>query len=414
MVGSPDRRRKRRPQIHGHQHMIHRNVSAVNATEDRFVSLSKAKTMNQRTRIATVRSRTCVAVAMLLTVVVARPAFAEARDLHAKFSPCESCRCQTSEVLSLRLAPGPMVVKLRIEGWSPTNHTGYPAWMNYNGLGRNLVNWTGWSESLEGASDRRIQWLRGRMTPEKPKHGDVVLFEGEYRVHEPIEIQTQISSERWYDGSGACNQHASEHWFSISANLAGTSPGQATAGKTTTSDATLAGKWAWVSGQELLVHGNGSCEVFKDGARINECNWTRLADGQFRLTHRNGGWIDTVRLSADRSAIDGVNNTGHALHGTRMAAAPSSSGQAAIRAVPLSGRWTWVAGQTLVIATDGSFEVFLGQEKINVGQWVSLDGARYRLTHRNGGWVDTITLSADGRSIDGVNNRGGALHGTRQ
>jgi len=68
----------------------------------------------------------------------------------------------------------------------------------------------------------------------------------------------------------------------------------------------------------------------------------------------------------------------------------------------------------LVIATDGSFEVFLGQEKINIGQWVSLDGARYRLTHRDGGWVDTITLSADGRSIDGVNNRGGALHGTRQ
>ena len=376
------------------------------------LSMLLGQTMRSKARVAPVSRWASVAAAALLATAGAGPALGQARDLHAKFGPCESCRCQTSEALPLQLAPGPMVVKIRIEGWSPTNHTGYPAWTIFNGLGRNLVNWTGWSESLEGVSDRRIQWLRGRTTPEKPKHGDVVLFESEYQVNEPIEIQAQVSSVRWYDGSGACNQHASEHWLSISASLAGGAQGQATVGKPAASVATLAGRWHWVGGQQLVVDSNGSCEVFLDSARINECNWTLLPDGRFQLTHRNGGWVDTVRVSADGAAIDGLNNAGHVLHGSRMT--PSNAGQAAVRAVPLAGRWAWVAGQTLVIAADGSFEVFLGPERINAGQCVSLDDGRYRLTHRNGGWVDTVTLSTNGRAIDGVNNRGAAVHGTRQ
>jgi hypothetical protein len=73
-----------------------------------------------------------------------------------------------------------------------------------------------------------------------------------------------------------------------------------------------------------------------------------------------------------------------------------------------------VAGQTLVISPNGTFEVFNGLAKINEGRWVSLGGAQFRLTHHNGGWVDTITLSSDGKLISGVNNHGNPVRGTRR
>jgi hypothetical protein len=171
------------------------------------------------------------------------------------------------------------------------------------------------------------------------------------------------------------------------------------------------GTWAWVSGQQLVIKADGTCQVYLNGAQINACTWVRLSDGRYRLTHRNGGWVDTISVSADGGTLTGANNLGYALRGTRTGAAPApqASPQAA-----LAGRWNWVSGQTLVIAGDGSFKVYLGSQQINDGQWVSLGGNSFRLTHRSGGWIDTITLSADGRTISGVNNRGNPLQGSRQ
>ncbi len=111
--------------------------------------------------------------------------------------------------------------------------------------------------------------------------------------------------------------------------------------------------------------------------------------------------------------LDGVNNHGNSLRGTRQGARvtnPTLPGASA----DLPGRWDWVAGQTLVISANGTFEVFQGLTKNNEGKWVSLGGAQFRLTHRNGGWVDTITLSSDGRVISGTNNRGNPVRGSRR
>lgn len=346
-------------------------------------------------------------VALALAIGAAPLAWGQALELHAKFPACESCSCQTSEPMELRLAPGQVLVKLHIEHWTPTNHTGYPPWLLVNARRRNGLDWTGWSESLVDISELRIEFVRGALTPEQPKPGDIVLFESEYQVNAPIDVQFLISSQRYYDGSGACNQAASEHWLSVTTGPSSGAAAPTSTGRQTSpaiaGAAALPGTWAWVSGQQLVVHAIGSCEVFLGGDRINECNWVGLGNSRFRLTHRSGGWVDEVTLSADGRSIDGINNVGYALHGTRTGAA-----------APLAGRWNWVAGQTLVVFADGRFDVFEGANRINDGQWIGLGGARFRLTHRNGGWVDMVTVAGNGQSIDGSNNRGNPVHGTRQ
>ena len=196
--------------------------------------------------------------------------------------------------------------------------------------------------------------------------------------------------------------------------LRGTRMGATTTNPTLTGASTdLPGHWDWVAGQTLVISANGTFEVFKGLAKINEGKWMSLGGAQFRLTHRNGGWVDTVNLSADRNVIDGVNNSGNPVRGTRQGARvtnPTLPGAS----TGLPGHWDWVAGQTLVISANGTFEVFQGLAKINEGKWVSLGGAQFRLTHRNGGWADTITLSPDGKLISGVNNHGNPVRGTRR
>lgn len=165
----------------------------------------------------------------------------------------------------------------------------------------------------------------------------------------------------------------------------------------------LTGTWSWVSGQTLRIYSGGSFEVFHGNSRINQGRWVNLTGRQYRLTHNSGGWVDTVTVSADGNSLDGVNNHGYRLHGERQG-----------RVSSIAGKWSWVSGQTLIIAADGSLEVWLNGRKVNEGRWESLGGQRYRFTHRSGGWVDTVTLSGDGNSLDGTNNHGYQLHGARQ
>ena len=58
--------------------------------------------------------------------------------------------------------------------------------------------------------------------------------------------------------------------------------------------------------------------MFLNGAQINSCTWVGLGDGRYRLTHRSGGYVDTITLSADGRTITGVNNQGYALSGSRQ------------------------------------------------------------------------------------------------
>ena len=174
----------------------------------------------------------------------------------------------------------------------------------------------------------------------------------------------------------------------------------------------LEGTWNWVGGQTLVIHHDGTFDVYLNGGKINEGHWTNLGRNQYRFVHRNGGYVDTVTLSPDGKALDGTNNQNATLHGSRSGP-PDVTERPASNHPQLEGTWNWVGGQTLVLHRGGTFDVYLNGGRINEGHWENLGGDRYRFVHRNGGYVDTVTISPDGRALDGTNNQNATLHGSR-
>ncbi len=96
----------------------------------------------------------------------------------------------------------------------------------------------------------------------------------------------------------------------------------------------------------------------------------------------------------------------------QMATPGARSACAGGRCTP-AGTWNWLDGDRVVINPDGTVRGFHGNgSPSNDGSWVGLGGNRYRLSWRNGGWTDTLTLSADGTTMDGTNNVGRNVHVT--
>ena len=174
--------------------------------------------------------------------------------------------------------------------------------------------------------------------------------------------------------------------------------------------APIAGTWSWVKGQTLVIDPDRTFDVYEGSRQVNEGEWESLGGARFKLTHRRGGFVDTVVLSSDQDSLDGQNRSGDRLHGTRQFgyAKHLPWGQR------LVGTWDWMSGQTLRVFEAGTFELFEGDRKVNEGRWESLGRTRYRLVHRNGGYVDTVSLAEDGRSLSGFNNNGLSLRGMRR
>jgi hypothetical protein len=150
----------------------------------------------------------------------------------------------------------------------------------------------------------------------------------------------------------------------------------------------------------------------KDGMFLHNCSWVftpTTAATTIRIDHAGGGWVDTVTLAPDGRSLDGTNNANAKIHGTKQGAFDAAL------AAALAGSWNWVEGQTLIIAADGTCRVLQAGTEINTCRWEVTDVASrsLRFTHRNGGWVDSVTLSSDGRALDGVNNRNTRLHGEK-
>ncbi len=183
----------------------------------------------------------------------------------------------------------------------------------------------------------------------------------------------------------------------------------------------LVGTWDWVDGMTLVVDGNRTFALYRTDRTISSQGRWELLDAsarRYRLTHARGNFVDTVAMSSDGWELSGTSNTGYRLQGRRRGVGTSSGvwqpGRSARDLFP--GTYDWTDGQTLVIRADGSLEVLRGSRRTNDGTWQVLDAAagRFRLEYRQGGWVDTVTLSADGREIDGTNNRGVRVYGTRR
>jgi len=174
----------------------------------------------------------------------------------------------------------------------------------------------------------------------------------------------------------------------------------------------LAGTWNWMDGQTLVVHRGGTFDVYLKGQKINDGSWMRVGGNRFRLLYRTGGGMDTLELSRDGNTLVGADKQHQPLHGTRSGP-PISPSPRSSPDIRLAGIWNWVSGQSLVIHPDGTSEVNQKGQKVNDGQWTSLGGDKYRLVHRVGGEVDTVTLTPDGNTLDGTDNQNWTLHGSR-
>ena len=68
------------------------------------------------------------------------------------------------------------------------------------------------------------------------------------------------------------------------------------------------------------------------------------------------------------------------------------------------GSWIWIDGSTVNMESDGAVIAIKNGKSIPSGTWTK-SGDSYKITWDNG-YADTMTLSADGKSMTGVNNQG--------
>jgi len=171
----------------------------------------------------------------------------------------------------------------------------------------------------------------------------------------------------------------------------------------------LVGSWNWGAG-------GGTTELFADGsghdARGNSVRWT-LQDAAARtyILRWSHGYTDSVRLAADGMTLTGRNQNGFQFSATRLDTGVRPLMPALDAA--LAGDWTWgiSSGLVVTIRPDGTGRDTRG----NTLTWRLRDAARriYELRWSHG-YTDTVTLAADGNSLQVVNDRGTRFSATRK
>jgi tetratricopeptide (TPR) repeat protein len=80
----------------------------------------------------------------------------------------------------------------------------------------------------------------------------------------------------------------------------------------------------------------------------------------------------------------------------------------------LVGDWDWAFGVSIIVNADGNLQAIALIS--NHGTWECTDPAQRKFTLRwvVGGWVDNVTLSADGNKVNAVNNIGLHFQGWRK
>ncbi len=154
----------------------------------------------------------------------------------------------------------------------------------------------------------------------------------------------------------------------------------------------IVGCYQWFNNAPVVIRADGSMTGGPFAAR-----W-RLVDGdQRKYTFTWPEATDTVAISPDQRSLKGSNQYGYATSATRAA---GSGG--------LVGTWAWSSGVPLTVYPDGTFSAATFR-----GKWQAVDVSRgtYALTWPNP--VDSVTLSADGTLVSGMNQYGVAISGVK-
>jgi TIR domain-containing protein len=151
----------------------------------------------------------------------------------------------------------------------------------------------------------------------------------------------------------------------------------------------IVGCWHWFTNAPVVINANG----LMTGGPFT-AQW-RLVDPARRVyTFTWPEAVDSSTLSPDGSSLSGGNQYGFNMSATRIGVG-----------LGIPGMWRWYNGVVVAIQPDGSF--LAGNIR---GHWRG-SGTSYTLT-----WpkpVDTVTLSADHTRVDGSNQYGVHISGTK-
>lgn len=175
------------------------------------------------------------------------------------------------------------------------------------------------------------------------------------------------------------------------------------------------GDWEWFNGGHVRFMADGVVKgIHPDGKESNDGKW-RCIDPKavmIEVLWSRGGWRDTLRLSADGKKFDGENQAKTKVWGVRAGAWNFADCQAAV------GTWTWFNGGTVVLDGRGGVQGSNkgGDRPTNPGTWRCVNGSpvTIQITWVKGGWIDTLTLAAGGRRLEGRNQQNSRIWADRQ
>ena len=151
----------------------------------------------------------------------------------------------------------------------------------------------------------------------------------------------------------------------------------------------VVGCWHWFNNTSVVIGSNGLMTAGPFTAQ-----WRSVDRSRRTYTFTWPEAIDSTTLSPDGRTLSGGNQYGYSMSAMRLTGGPG-----------LAGTWRWYNGVTVTIQPNGSFVA------ANVsGHWRGA-GLSYALT-----WpkpVDTVTLSADQNRVDGRDQFGIRISGTR-
>jgi hypothetical protein len=153
----------------------------------------------------------------------------------------------------------------------------------------------------------------------------------------------------------------------------------------------LVGNWTWPNGAVVTISKDGTIT-----AGLLAGQWRSTGSHHYALTWPPA--VDQAALSADGTRLHGANQYGVPLAAIRLS--PPT--------VELAGNWRWANGVTVTIDPSGGLQAGSLQ-----GRWVAVDPTARTFAFTWPSPVDLITLSDDGRRIQGGNQYGFPLTATR-
>ncbi len=160
------------------------------------------------------------------------------------------------------------------------------------------------------------------------------------------------------------------------------------------------GDWEWFTGP---THRLGADGLLDGNPKVT---WTcQDPDRGTIVVNWENVYIDTLTLSPDGQRLDGKNQHGHTVW-ARKIKGPDQAGHGC---PDIIGQWNWFTGNTISLTADGlvnaspktKWHCENPAERIYVINWDNV-------------YIDTLQLSADGKRLEGRNQRGDRVWGTRK